>query len=287
MFGENGRDWTDRFYQQLALELKQRGWSQIAIAEFAGSTQSTISRLMTKQAIALPSTVDEDTVDGWANEVAQALESVDDPMRISKQRIIYELQFSDQKTFRFDKTLVGKNVQIGQEEQALLRRLTWAVSKFDTERLRSFMPTVGMNLAACTQNAQSIEHIAAFPGRITLHDDALVHANSPIYGGSQHVASILVSARGVDKDIFAITNIKPPMLERVVDVGEVEFVCDELDFSLGMAPRGVLEDQQLSQLDVILDEGDFGWEPSLFILGSNPLEVIERCHQMIDLFNEE
>lgn len=287
MFGAQGREWLERFYQQLALELRRRGWSQIAIAEFTGSTQSTISRLMSKSAIPLESTVDEDTIDGWANELAEALENVDDPMRILRQRMIFEIQFGDQQTFRFDKSLVGKHIQAGQEEQALLRRLTWAVSKFDAERLQKYMPTVGMNLAACTPLATEIEHIAAFPGRITLLEGELVHANSPLFGGSKHLASVLQQARKYDSNVLAITNIKPPMLERVVDTTEVEFVCDELGLNLLMAPRGIVEATNLSEIDVLLDVGDFGWEPSLFILGNNPLEVVERCHQMIDEFDTE
>jgi len=287
MFGENGREWLERFYQQLALELRRRGWSQIAIAEFTGSTQSTISRLMSKSAISLDSSVDEDTIDGWANEIAESLESVDDPMRITRQRLIYEIQFGENQTFRFDKSLLGKHIQAGQEEQALLRRLTWAISKFDAERLSNYMPTVGMNLAGCTPMANEIEHIAAFPGRITLMDGTLVHANTPIFGGSKHLASVLNQAKAIDKNVLAVTNIRPPMLEKVVDTTEVEFVCDELELRLGLAPRGIIRPDTTGQLDVLLDEGDFGWEPSLFILGSNPLEVIERCHQIIDEFNTE
>ena len=208
-------------------------------------------------------------------------------MRVLRQRMIFEIQFGDQQTFRFDKSLVGKNIQAGQEEQALLRRLSWAVSKFNAERLLKYMPTVGMNLAACTPLASKIEHIAAFPGRITLLEGELVHANAPLFGGSKHLASVLQQARKFDSNALAITNIKPPMLERVVDTTEVEFVCDELNLTLAMAPRGLMETTSTSRIDVLLDVGDFGWEPSLFILGSNPLEVVERCHQIIDEFDTE
>ena len=37
-------------------------------------------------------------------------------------------------------------------------------------------------------------------------------------------------------------------------------------------------------IDVILDEGAFGWEPSLYILAHNPLELVDRMHRIILYF---
>ena len=33
-------------------------------------------------------------------------------------------------------------------------------------------------------------------------------------------------------------------------------------------------------MDIILDEGGYGWEPSLYVLAHNPLELIDRTHQI-------
>ena len=41
-----------------------------------------------------------------------------------------------------------------------------------------------------------------------------------------------------------------------------------------------LEDSS-SVIDVVLDVGDFGWEPSLYVLGTSPLDVVDRCHTLI------
>ena len=38
-------------------------------------------------------------------------------------------------------------------------------------------------------------------------------------------------------------------------------------------------------IDVILDEGAFGWEPALYILAHNPLELVDRMHQIIGKIN--
>jgi predicted fused transcriptional regulator/phosphomethylpyrimidine kinase len=59
-----------------------------------------------------------------------------------------------------------------------------------------------------------------------------------------------------------------------------------LDYKLGFASKGQLEDHD-GRLDIILDEGAFGWEPSLYILAPNPMDLIDRTHAIIDAMNTE
>jgi hypothetical protein len=72
----------------------------------------------------------------------------------------------------------------------------------------------------------------------------------------------------------------------MVDQGDLDYISYELDFELGTAPKGELVPHS-GQLDIIIDEGAFGWEPSLYILGSSTMEVVERCHVIIDAMNTE
>ena len=65
------------------------------------------------------------------------------------------------------------------------------------------------------------------------------------------------------------------------DRDNVERICEELDLNLTFAPKGELVPHQ--GIDVILDEGAFGWEPSLYILAHNPLELVDRMHRIISL----
>jgi len=50
-----------------------------------------------------------------------------------------------------------------------------------------------------------------------------------------------------------------------------------------MAPKGIIE-KSSTKIDILLDQGAFGWEPSLYILAHNPLELIDRCHQVLSKF---
>ena len=66
MLGHIGGKWLDRLLQQLSKELRASGWTQMQIAKATGSTQSTVSRQISKPVTSLGASADETTVDGWA-----------------------------------------------------------------------------------------------------------------------------------------------------------------------------------------------------------------------------
>ena len=65
---------------------------------------------------------------------------------------------------------------------------------------------------------------------------------------------MLIDARVHDNKKTAILNIHPGN-----DNEKVEAICEDLDLNLTFAPKGELVPHQ--GIDVILDEGAFGWEP--------------------------
>jgi len=46
------------------------------------------------------------------------------------------------------------------------------------------------------------------------------------------------------------------------------------------APRGVLKGG-FGDVDLVLDEGGFGWEPGLYVCGHHPLDVVDRANRLI------
>ena len=276
----------DRLHQQVAKELRSNGWSQIDIAKATGSTQSTVSRQIMKPVQMLGASADEAMIDGWAQELAQSLAQLGPESNVVRQRLIVELQFGASQTLRFDKTLTGLNLDEDQTARALLRRLEWATGRLDLRRMEHYMPAVGMNIAACKAGASSSEDVAAYPGRMTLVDKTLRRHETPEYGASNHLASVLLQAQAIDDEKTAILNLRPPTLNGMVDQGDINYISDELDYKLAFAPRGKLESTS-GQIDIILDEGAFGWEPSLYILAPNPMDLIDRTHAIIDAMNME
>ena len=280
MLGENGDAWLSRLHMQLARELRGQGWSQMNIAAMLGTTQSTISRQYQKPVTTLPGSADELTVDGWAKEIAGGLLSVGQNEELLRQRFIVEFQFTSNQVLRFDKTLTGLDLEVDQNEHALIRRLEWAIGRLDARTVMPVLPNVGMNIAACLQTARTVGEVAAVPGKITSIDGELRTHGKPQFGSSKHLAEMLLEAKKSDSAKCAIINIRPPGDYEGTDIDAVQEACNQLGWSLADADRDGMEHSE-SEVDVILDIGDFGWEPSLYVLGASPLEVVDRCHTLV------
>jgi len=274
MLGIDGSVWLDRLHMQLARNLRSADWSQAEIADMLGSTQSTVSRMAHRPLPDLQGTSDEATIDGWAHEISMALRQIGPEPKPQRLRFVIEIAFGPGQVLRFDKSLTGSDLDSDQEQIALLKRLEWAVSRIDVSRLARWMPAVGMNIGCCLDDARHPSDVAAFPGKVTIVEGRLRHHETPAYGASSHIAGMLMKARAHDSSKNSILNIKPPE-----DLNRVMSCADELGLSLAHAPKGDLEGE--SKTDVILDEGAFGWEPSLYILAHNPLELVDRMHRII------
>jgi len=280
MLGDTGDAWLTRLHMQLARELRGQGWSQMNIAAMLGTTQSTISRQYQKPVQELPGSADELIVDGWAKEIAGGLLSVGQNEELLRQRFIVEFQFTGNQVLRFDKTLTGLDLEVDQNELALIRRLEWAIGRLDPRIVLPVLPNVGMNIAACLNSASSASEVAAIPGKITAVEGELRTHSKPQFGSSKHLAEMLLETRKSDATKAAIINIRPPGDFEGTDIDAVQEACNQLGWELADADRTGLEDSN-STIDVILDIGDFGWEPSLYVVGSSPLDVVDRCHTLI------
>ena len=276
MLGNDGSAWLERLHMQLARNLKAADWSQAEIANILGSTQSTVSRMAHRDLPQMSGTSDESTIDGWAHEISMALRQLGPKSKPGRTRFVMEIAFSPGQVLRFDKSLTGTDLDSDQEQTSLLKRLEWAVSRIDVNKLKNLMPAVGMNIACCLESARSPAEVAAFPGKITVVDGKIRHHETPKFGASKHLSSMLIDSRVYDKSKSAILNILPGG-----DKDNIERICEELDLNLTFAPKGELVPHQ--GIDVILDEGAFGWEPSLYILAHNPLELVDRMHRIISL----
>ena len=277
MLGEDGSAWLERLHMQLARNLKAANWSQAEIADIMGSTQSTISRMAHRDLPEMAGTSDESTIDGWAHEISMALRQLGPKSKPSRTRFVMEIAFAPGQVLRFDKSLTGTDLDSDQEQSSLLKRLEWAVSRIDVNRLKDLMPAVGMNIACCLDTARSTAEVAAFPGKISIVDGKLRHHETPKFGASKHLSNMLIDSRVYDKSKTAILNI-----QQGAEKEKIETICEDLDLNLTFATKGDLVPHQ--GIDVILDEGAFGWEPSLYILAHNPLELVDRMHKLISLF---
>jgi hypothetical protein len=210
MLGETGDKWLNRLHMQLSRELRSQGWSQMDIATMLGTTQSTVSRQYQKPIIELPGSADALTVDGWAKEIASGLISIGPEEPLLRQRFVIEFQFGNNQVLRYDKTFTGMDLEANQKEQAMIRRLEWAISRLDSKLILPVLPQVGLNIASCMESATSTDDVASIPGKITAVGNVLRTHSRPEFGSSKTLAGILLDVRKMDSSKNSIINIRPP-----------------------------------------------------------------------------
>ena len=248
-----------------------------------GTTQSTVSRQYQKPILELPGSADALTIDGWAKEIASGLIAIGPDEALLRQRFVIEFQFGNNQVLRYDKTFTGMDLDADQKEQAMIRRLEWAISRLDSKLILPVIPQVGLNIASCMDDASTTADVASVPGKVTAVGDVLRTHSRPEFGSSKTLAGILLDVRKMDESKNSIINIRPPGDHEGTDIDAVRDACDQLGWTLADGDRDGIE-QMNGTIDAILDIGDFGWEPSLYVLATNPLEVVDRCHNLIHAF---
>lgn len=283
MLGESGDRWLLRLHMQLARDLNGAGWSQNQIARILGSTQSTVSRQLSRTLPDLAS-ADADTVDAWSADLSKHLIVFGPNTKVLRQRIIMELQFDGGQTFQSNRTLTGIELEGGAVMASLLRQLEWSCSRLSAERMSNWASAVGMNLAACLPEAESSEEVAAFPGRLSILGGRIRHHEKASLGASSSLSKILLQAKKLDANKCSIINIKAPLKSKHVDETRITKCCKKMGWKISNSEKGKISSME-NEIDVIIEKGEIGWEPHIFILGENSGEVVTRTHAFIDAFD--
>ena len=151
------------------------------------------------------------------------------------------------------------------------------------ESSRSFvliMPEVSVNIAYAEGEASSPEEVIAIPGRIVKVGSYARSLSRPEYGASSHLARVLIQIRARRKDVHAVMNLRfdrrmAAVLRRlrlkILRTGG-EYPSDAEDPVVEGMKRRVATSKEY---DAIIDIGGLGVEPSLYLLGSDPVKLAE------------
>ena len=151
------------------------------------------------------------------------------------------------------------------------------------ESSRSFvliMPEVSVNIAYAEREASSPEEVVAIPGRIVKVGSYARSLSRPEYGASSHLARVLIQIRARRKDVHAVMNLRfdrrmAAVLRRlrlkILRTGG-EYPSDVEDPIVEGMKRRVATSKEY---DAIIDIGGLGVEPSLYLLGSDPVKLAE------------
>ncbi len=173
------------------------------------------------------------------------------------------------------------------ERYRVIQELKAAFEVLKEEKVGHLIPEVCSNLGYALPQAQGIGDVAAFPGRIVRFRDSVATHSDPEFGGSQHVANIILSVMKYDPEYCSAMNIRYSK-ENVAQLKRKGFLVGHFDRRL--EPKRVKEKEgsslewgvgevlrKMKQVpDFIYDEGGVGKEPMIRVLGRNPMEVVNK-----------
>ncbi|HJM16901.1 MAG TPA: thiamine-phosphate synthase family protein [Candidatus Poseidoniia archaeon] len=123
-------------------------------------------------------------------------------------------------------------------------------------------PQVRVNIAIASNDAADSSDIVAFPGRLIPIGGKARSLSSPKFGASTHLSELLLDLRNLGSNALVIINLRWDSI--------ISGLLKNLDVnSAKLSRKG--DDLSISETNLeaeaLIDEGGYGFEPSLYIIG--------------------
>jgi XRE family transcriptional regulator, thiamine biosynthesis regulator len=283
------------FRSLLAGELRERGLTQSEVAAVLGISQSAVSKYAHGDVTVNDRIAEDERVqslverlgEGLANEettpvqalieievLIRELEAGGDLLAQLHEETVPELAEHD-SSFRVHDP--ESELRTSERVLSSLRRglrILQNASGFAT-----LIPAVGSNLVACTPDAEDVDDVAGVPGRIFDVKGRTTVPSSPEFGVSEHVATVLLSARRHGADAAAAINIayEPGLLESLTEQGHV---AAEFDESEDIAESVGREIDAQPDATVLYQTGGMGIEPLIYVIGPDAESVADAVRRL-------
>lgn len=149
------------------------------------------------------------------------------------------------------------------------------------------VPEVGSNLVYALPGARSQDEVAGFEGRIVRLGKGMAKVGEVAFGASRHMASVVLEVMAHEPSVRSAMNIRfsEEVLKGAQKAGlqiasfnrqeEPEEVRKREGATLPWGVRQALKDST-GVPDIIFDEGGWGKEPMVRVIGKDPAEVVEK-----------
>ncbi|WP_029552518.1 thiamine-phosphate synthase family protein [Saccharolobus solfataricus] len=153
-----------------------------------------------------------------------------------------------------------------------------ALSMLQNESVAALIPEVLSNLAFAKVNAKKEEDVLAIPGRITKIRNLPIPASKPMWGGSKHLARVLLSVMKNHPSVRSVMNIKYDE--------KVEIALKEIGYKFKkVGPQNDVGNDRIAEaiasvfdegIDAIIHLGGTGIEANTYVFGRDPLDVVKK-----------
>ncbi|MFT4882657.1 MAG: putative fused transcriptional regulator/phosphomethylpyrimidine kinase [Natronomonas sp.] len=283
------------FRAMLAGELRERDRTQSEVAELLGISQSAVSKyahgeVETNDAIATDDRVIE-LVDRLADGLASG-EMTRVQALVETEVLIRKLERGDLLARLHEESFPpladhegALDIHDPESELRTAERVRSSVRRGvrTLENISGFaalIPAVGSNLVEGLPEAETIDDVAAVPGRILDIKGQATVPSDPEFGVSEHVATVLLAARDTGHDARAALNVRydEDLVEKMNAAG-YETVAFDAEADIEAAIADALADN--ADADVLYQTGGFGIEPVCYILGADASAVVGTVRDIV------
>ncbi len=287
----------------LAHRLRSLGHSQSSIAAMLGVTQAAVSQMLKK-----PQESFHSSIVGMgltAEEVRLLIDLLEEDLKSDPGRAnatlyaFWRRLLSEGRLCDFHRSISPQlstcemcitpsgPLTDNLERMEVLRSLEECVSMIENSGIVSIlMPQVSMNMVYSLESPKSISDVAGIPGRIVKASGRVIAVGRPAFGGSQHLASVLLAVNAKDQKIRAAANIRNDEM--------IKGIVRAMGYSSAMAQNLVEPISEASIIEsvakayspgvgqpvFIFHEGGLGYEPATYIFGYTPLDVTKAVLEL-------
>ena len=115
-----------------------------------------------------------------------------------------------------------------------------------------------------TSDAATSSDIVAFPGRLTPIGGKARPLSSPKFGSSSHLSNLLLELRKFNSNTSIIINLR---WDSIISGLLKELNVSSVKLSRNGDDLSIIE--STAEVEALIDEGGYGFEPSLYIIGNN------------------
>jgi len=288
----------------LAADLRERGFTQREVADALGISQSAVSKYAHGEVATSDRISEDERVRALVERIGDGLATGD----VSRVQALIEVEVLIRRLEDGD--------LLAERHRELMPTLREYDASFDvhdpesgartTEQVRSsvrrglrilrntsgfagLVPNVGSNLVECLPEATDVEDVAGVPGRIFDVRGTATIPSDPEFGVSEHVASVLLSARTAGTSVRSAVNVRydPELVDALRGAGypTVEYEAERDGAKAdGTARPGVTETVRDADPDapfVLYQTGGFGIEPITYVLADDAPTVARIIRDLI------
>lgn len=283
------------FKAYIARRLRDKGFSQIRIADMLGVSQPTIHAYLSSEEYSyenISKRINEIGLDRREFELVaeEMMELLLSNKRLEALRsfLIYiNSQLSSLRLCDYHRRLdprIPSECRICAELFAVrediemseaLERAFQIISSI--RNISILIPEVGMNIAYRRVSAKDLRDVLAFPSRIFKINDQIMKIGGPEWGSSRHLGSIILRISRERPELRAVASLRkhecimkwlsekkiPYRVTGPHETGSEERVIESVS-------RAVASDKSIR---VVIDEGGIGLEPIVYVFAENPIEI--------------